>query len=77
MATVWAGYLLLFSEPVLEAGFTVVLSTAASEVRVTKNFGADAAVEFLGYWLGEGEVIATILSLVRGTCHSHSDLECS
>ena len=48
MATVWAGCLLLFSEAVLEAGLTVVLSTAASEVRVTKNFGADTAVEFLG-----------------------------
>ena len=42
MATVRAGYLFLLSEPVLEAGLTVVLSTAASEVGVTKNFGADA-----------------------------------
>ena len=68
MATVWTGCLLLFSEPVLEAGLTVVLSTAASEVRVMKNLSADTAVEFLRYWLGEGKVIATILSLVRGTC---------
>ena len=68
MATVRASCLLLFSEPVLEAGLTVVLSTAASEVRITKNFGADTAVEFLRYRLGEGKVIATIVNLVRGTC---------
>ena len=37
----------LFLEPVLEAGLTEVLSTAFSEVRITKNFGADTAVEFL------------------------------
>ena len=71
VAAVWAGCLLLFSEPILEAGLTVVLSTAASEVRVTKNFGADTAVELFGYWVGEFQVIATILSLVRNICYSH------
>ena len=83
MATVWAG-IFLFLEPVLEAGFTEVLSTAFSEVRVTKNFGADTAAKSFGYWLGKPEVIATILSLGRGTCchstsvcYSHSYLECS
>ena len=76
MAAVRAG-IFLFLEPVLEAGLTEVLSTAFSEVGITKNFGADAAVELLRYWLGEGEVIATILSLGRDICYSHSDLKCS
>jgi len=38
---------------VLEAGLTEVLSTAASEVRVTENLCADMAVEFFRDWLGE------------------------
>ena len=71
MATVRAGYLFLLSEPVLEAGLTVVLSTAASEVRVTKNFGADTAVELFGYRFGELKVVATYLNIM----YSHSDLE--
>ena len=77
MAAVWAGCLLLLFEPVLKAGLTEVLSTAFREVRVMKNFGADTAVELLRHWLGEGEVIATILSLGRHICYSHSDLEFS
>ena len=64
MATVWTCCVLLF-EPVLEARLTEVLSTAFSEVRVTKNFGADSALQSIGYWSGEGKVIATILSLLR------------
>ena len=77
MPAVWACCLLLLFEPVLEAGLTEVLSTAFREVRVMKNFGADTAVELLRHWLGESEVIATILSLVRDICYSHSDLEFS
>ena len=49
---VWAGCLLLLG-PVLEAGLTEVLSTAASEMRVTENLGADIAVEPVRDWLGE------------------------
>ena len=76
MTTVWAGIFLL-SEPVLEAGLTEVLSTAFSEVGITKNFGADAAVELLRYWLGEREVIPAVLSLGRNFCYSHFDVKCS
>ena len=47
MATVWTCYLLLL-EPVLEARLTEILPTAFSEVRVTKNFGADSACSLLG-----------------------------
>ena len=68
MATVWASCLLLFSEPVLEAGLTVVLSTAASEVRITKNFGADSAIELFWYRFDELQVIATYLNIM----YSHS-----
>ena len=84
LAAAWAGGPLLFPEPVLEAELTKVLSTAFSEVRYTKNFGADTAVKSFGYWLSKPEVIATILSLGRGTCchstsvcYSHSYHECS
>ena len=52
LAAVWACCLLLL-EPVPEAGLTEVLSTAASEVRVTENFGADIAIEPVRDWLGE------------------------
>ena len=64
MPTVWACCVLLL-EPVLEARLTEILSTAFSEVRVAKNLGADNTLQSIGYWFGEGEVIATILSLVR------------
>ena len=70
LAAVWACCLLLL-EPVLEAGLTEVLSTAASEVRVTENFGADIAVEPVRDWLSECEVISTVLSLVRDVCYCH------
>ena len=78
MMTVWASCLLFF-EPVIKAGLAKVMSTAFSEVRVTKNFVADPAVEMFGYRLGKCEVIASILSLIRAACYSHSrsDLECS
>ena len=71
MAAVWAGCLLLFSEPILEAGLTEMLSTAASEVRVTKNFGTDTAVELFGYRFDELKVVATYLNIM----YSHSDPE--
>ena len=74
MATVRAGCLAFLFEPTFKAGLTVVLSTAASEVRITKNFGTDTAVELLRYWFGKGEVIATILSLDRDVCYT---IECS
>jgi len=67
---VWACCLLLL-EPVLEAGLTEVLSTAASEVRVTENLCADIAIEPVRDWLGEYQVISTILSLVRDVCYCH------
>jgi len=67
---VWAGCLLLL-EPVLEAGLTEVLSTADGEVRVAENLCADIAMEFIRDWLGECEVISTILSLVRDVCYCH------
>ena len=63
LTAVWAGCLLL--EPVLEAGLTEVLSTADGEVRVTENLCADIAVELFRDWLGECEVVSTILILVR------------
>ena len=84
LAAAWAGGPLLFSEPVLEAGLTEVVSTAFSEVGYAKNFGADTTAKSFRYWHGKAEVIATILSLGRGTCYrstsvcySHSYLECS
>jgi len=58
-------------EPVLEAGLTEVLSTAASEMRVTENLGADVAVEPFRDWLGECEVVSTILSLDRDVFYCH------
>ena len=67
---VWAGCLLLL-EPVLEAGLTEVLSTADGKVRVTENLRADTAMEFFRDWIGEREVISTILSLVRDVCYCH------
>lgn len=72
MPTVWACCVLLL-EPVLEARLTEILSTAFSEVRVAKNLGADNALQSIGYWFGEGEVIATILSLVRDSFTSDWD----
>ena len=40
-------------------------------MRVTENLRADIAMELFRDWLGECEVISTILSLVRdvGYCH--------
>ena len=70
LTAVWACCLLLL-EPVLEAGLTEVLSTADSEMRVTENLGADIAIEPVRDWLGECEVISTILSLVRDVCYCH------
>ena len=70
MAAVWACFLLLL-EPVVEAGLTEVLSTAASEVRVTENLCADIAIELVWDWLGECQVISTVLSLVRDVCNCH------
>ena len=64
---VWARCFLF--EPMLEAGLTKILPTAFCEVRVTKNFVADTAVELSRYWLGECEIIAII--------SSHFDLECT
>ena len=69
-AAVWACCLLLL-EPVLEAGLTEVLSTADGEVRVVENLRADIAMQFFRDWLGECEVISTVLSLVRDVCYSH------
>ena len=69
-AAVWACCLLLL-EPVLEAGLTEVLSTANGEVRVTENLCADTAMQFFRDWLGECEVVSTILSLVRDVCYCH------
>ena len=72
----------MFLEPVIEARLTEVLSTAFSEVRVSKNFGADTALKSFRHWFSEVEVIATKLSLSRDTCcrcdpACHSDLEYS
>jgi len=67
---VWACCLLLL-EPVLEAGLTEVLSTADGELRVTENLRADTAIEPVRDWLGECEVVSTILSLVRDVCYCH------
>ena len=72
LATVWACLLLL--EPVLEAGLTEVLSTAASEVRVMENLGADIAMQLLRDRFSECQVISTILSLVRDVCYCHFEL---
>ena len=66
----WACCLLLL-EPVLEAGLTEVLSTTASEVRVTENLCADIAMELFRDWFGECEVVSTMLSLVRDVCYCH------
>ena len=74
LAAMWAGCLLLLLEPVIKAGLTEVLSTAASKVRITKNFGTDTAVKLFKYWLGEVEVVPAIPSLVSGTCYSHSTI---
>jgi len=52
VAAVWACCLLLL-EPVLEAGLTELLSTAASEVRVMENLRADIAAELFRDCLGE------------------------
>ena len=51
-----------------------MLSTALSEVRVTENLGADIASEPVRDWLGECEVVSTILSLVRDVCYCHFEL---
>ena len=67
---VWACFLLPV-EPVLEVGPTEVLSTADGEVRVAENLCSDIAMEFIRDWLGECEVISTILSLVRDVCYCH------
>ena len=75
MAAVWACCFAFLFEPMFGARPTEVPSTAFSEMGITKNFGADAAVELLRYWLGEVQVIATILSLGRDICYSHCDLE--
>ena len=64
---VWACCFLF--ERKLEARLTKVLHTAFCEVRVTKNFVADTAVELSRYWLGECKIIAII--------SSHFDLECT
>jgi len=52
---------LLLLEPVLEAGLREVLSTAECEVRIVENLGTDIAVEPVRDWLGECEVVSTIL----------------
>ena len=70
VAAVWACCLLLL-EPVLEAGLAEVLSTTDSEVRVTENLCADIAIVPVRDWLGECEIISTILSLVRDVCYCH------
>jgi len=62
---------LLLLEPVLEAGLTEVLSTADGEMRVMENLRADIAIEPVRDWLGECEVISTVLSLVRDVCYCH------
>ena len=48
-----------------------MLSTADGEVRVAENLCADIAMEFIRDWLGECEVISTILSLVMDVCYCH------
>ena len=70
MAAVWACCLLLL-EPVVEAGLAEVLSTAASEVRVTENLCADIAIELVRDWLGECQVVSAVLSLDRDICYCH------
>ena len=67
-------FFLLFSEPVIEAELTDVLSTAASGTTVTKNIFADTAVKLFRYWLDKSEGIATILCSVSDICYNHSDL---
>ena len=42
-----------------------------TEVRVTENLGADTAMQFFRDWLGECEVVSTILSLVMDVCYCH------
>ena len=73
LAAVWACCLLL--EPILEAGLTEVLSTAASEVRVAENLCADTAAEPVRDWLGECQVVSTALRLVRDVCYCHLEAE--
>ena len=51
-----------------------MLSTADGEVRVTENLCADIAVEFFRDWLGECEVVSTILILVRDVCYCHFEI---
>ena len=65
-------------KPMLEAGLSYRSSVhSIPRGEVMKNFGADSAVELLRHWLGEGEVIDTIVSLGIDICYSHSDLEFS
>ena len=71
-AAVWAGCLLL-PGPVPEAGLTEVLSTTECQLRVTENLDTDIAVEPLGDWLDECEVVSTVLSLARDVCYCHFD----
>ena len=63
----------LLLEPVLEAGFTKVLTAASSEVGITKHLGTDVAHEFLSIFLVDWfAIITTILWLIRDVCNSHS-----
>ena len=59
-ATVRTNLLLLFSEPLLEAGVAEVLSTATREVGVSKWLGANHTLKFVWHFFNKLTLITTL-----------------